>query len=193
MERPEQGSVPRFTYDLARAKALLAQSPYPKGFKATLQYPGGSSVHREIATILQQEWAALGIKVALQEVGVTAVANNLYAERYQLSIPFLQWTSDVTVPDEYAYFFLDPSTGTHGFFTHWSDPQAWSLTQRASGATSTTARAALWTTFQKRLNEQMPWINVMWLPSATAIRSNVCDVTVNGLGVYQFQYTWLAH
>ena len=37
--------------------------------------------------------------------------------KYDMTFPFASFTSDVTVPDEYADFLANPGNGLNGFFT----------------------------------------------------------------------------
>jgi peptide/nickel transport system substrate-binding protein len=62
--------VKPYTYDLTKAKALMAQSKYPKGFSTTLLYPAGTDFYNQLTLALQQEFGVdLELLMALAERG----------------------------------------------------------------------------------------------------------------------------
>lgn len=60
-------------YDPAKAKALLAEAGYPNGFESTL-WGGNTTLARRAMEFLQQQFAAVGVKVQVEplESGVAA-------------------------------------------------------------------------------------------------------------------------
>jgi peptide/nickel transport system substrate-binding protein len=183
--------LPPLAYDPEQAQALLAESKVPDGFSATLQFPAGSAHHAQLVTVLQQRWAAIGVDIELEEVDQSAIADRFFNGDYDLSMPFVQWTSDVIVPDEFAVLFADNTeTGLDGFFSGWDNPTIWNMIQEAVVA-SPDERETLWPTIQEAMVADSPWLNILWLPGVTGIRDDVCDVGVNKLGVYRFERAWL--
>src|SRR5262249_18246546 len=94
--------VKPYPYDVQKAKDLMAKSKYPDGFSTTLQYPSGYDFYTQMALLLQQELGAIGIKLKLQETDPATGTANFLARKYDMTFPFASFTSDVTVPDEYA-------------------------------------------------------------------------------------------
>ncbi|WP_158604372.1 ABC transporter substrate-binding protein [Nocardioides mangrovicus] len=186
-------TVKPYSYDLAKAKKLMAESGYPKGFSTTLQYPAGYDYYRQLALLMQSEYAKLGIKLKLVEQPAATVTSNWSKSDYDLTFPFAQFTSDVVVPDEYAQFLAgDPSLGLQGFFSNWSDPSITAMVDSFVTSTDTAAREQLWPKIQQALMDQTPVINVMDLPFVNAHATNVCGTSVNALGVDHLENTWLA-
>ena len=192
-----QGDAPSSTvkpypYDLAKAKALMAQSGYAKGFSTTLQYPSGYDYYKQLALLMQSEYRAIGINITLTEEPAATATTNWSKSSYDMIFPFAQFTSDVVVPDEYAQFLAgSPSLGLQGFFSNWTDPAITKLVNTFTSTTDAASRAVQWPKIQQALMTQTPVINVMNLPFVNGHATDVCGTTVNALGVDHLENTWI--
>jgi peptide/nickel transport system substrate-binding protein len=184
--------VKPYPYDVAKAKALMKAAGYAKGFSVSLQYPAGYDYYQQLALLIQQEYAAIGVKVKLVQEDPATNTANWSTGSYQMVFPFASFTSDVTVPDEYADFIADPANGLKGFETNWKDPAIEKQVLAFEESTSDSARAAAWPKIQQELMEQTPAINVMDDPFVNAHASDVCGTDINALGVDDLEYTWIA-
>jgi peptide/nickel transport system substrate-binding protein len=184
------GVVKPYAYDVAKAKALMAKSKFPHGFSTTLQYPAGYDYYTQLALLLQQELGAIGIKVKLQQTDPATGTSNWSAMKYDMTFPFASFTSDVTVPDEYADFIADPANGLNGFFSGWKDPAIQKMVLKFAATLSETARAADWPKIQQALLTQTPAINVMNLPFVNAHTAATCGTAIDALGSDHLEDTW---
>jgi peptide/nickel transport system substrate-binding protein len=184
--------VTPYPYDVAKAKAMMAQSKFPKGFSTTLQYPSGYDYYKQLALLMQQELGAIGIKVKLVEEDPGTGTSKFLARKYDMTFPFASFTSDVTVPDEYAGFLADPSNGLNGFFSNWKDPSIQKMVQKFSTTYSDSERATQWPQIQKALMEQTPVINVMNLPFVNAHAAGTCGTAIDALGSDHLEDTWFS-
>lgn len=184
--------VEPYTYDLDRAEQLMQESDYPDGFDATLQYSAGFEDYEQLALYLQQAWGAIGINVKLVELDQGTVTDRFYQGEYDMTFPYAQFTSDVIVPDEYAYLLNDPNNGLHGFFSWWHDESIWKQVQKFGTSTSEERRAELWPQIQQAMLEKSPVINVLDLPFVNAHHKDVCGTVVDALGSDHLEYTWLS-
>ena len=183
-------SVARFSYNLARAKQLMKESSVPDGFSATLLVPAGASHDKQLALIAQQQWKQIGVNLKVEEVEQSALRDRHRAYEYDMLIPQPLWFSDVLVPDEFAFVFADTtSNGIDGYFSGWKNETIWTLVKQA-GTAPDPKRRQLWYRIQRLWNAEVPWLSVMWLPTETAIRRNVCNVGVNALGWYLYERAW---
>jgi peptide/nickel transport system substrate-binding protein len=186
-------AVKPYPYDLAKAKQLMATSHYPKGFSTTLQYPSGYDYYKQLVLLMQQELGAIGIKVKLIEEDPATTTSKFLAIKYDMTFPFPSFTSDVTVPDEYAQFLADPSNGLHGFFSNWQDPAIQQKVEKFTTTLSDSARAQQWPQIQQALLNETPVINVMNLPFVNAHSANTCGTAIDALGSDHLEDTWFAH
>ena len=185
--------VAPYPFDVAKAKMAMAASKYPRGFATTLQYPAGYDYYKQLGLLMQQQYAAIGITVKLVEETGAEATTRWSKSDYDLTFPFAQFTSDVTVPDEYAQFLAgDKSAGLQGFFSNWYDDSITKLVDQFITTRGDAARASQWPVIQQRLMEQTPVINIMNLPFVNAHGSNLCGTAVNALGVDHLEDTWLA-
>ncbi len=68
----------KYTYQPAKAKAMLAAAGHPKGVKFTLVIPGGSATFSRTAQILQAEMAPAGFKLSIQQVNGADLVTEVY-------------------------------------------------------------------------------------------------------------------
>src|SRR5207253_2471491 len=84
---------PGLQYDMAKAKAELAKSKYPKGFKVSLLVGAGAQVENTEGQILQSALKQLGITVTFKTEDTSTEFSDIQASKYQLG--FSYWTMDI--------------------------------------------------------------------------------------------------
>jgi len=191
MDAPDSVVKP-YPYDPAKAKALMAQSSFPHGFSTTLTYPSGTDFYRQLALALQQEFGTIGIKIKLVEQDTPTVTNDWFTRAYDMVFPFASFTSDITVPDEYADFLANWGNGFYGFDSNWKDPAVQQMVLHFESTLNQAERAREWARIQQTLMNLTPVINVLSLPFVNAHRSSVCGTYLDGLGSDHLEDTWLA-
>src|SRR6185437_283919 len=108
-------------FDMAKAKAEMAKSKYPKGFKVALLVGAGAQVEAAMGQILQNQLKQLGINVSFKQQDTSTEFNDVEKQNYQLG--FSYWTMDIADPDELVAFAIDPKGGgAHSFFTDYMNP-----------------------------------------------------------------------
>ena len=103
--------TPGLQFDMAKAKAEMALSKYPKGFDVTLLIGAGAQVEAAEGQILQNQLAQLGIKVTFKQEDTSTEFNDIGKQNYQIG--FSYWTMDIADPDELVTFAVDPAGGAH--------------------------------------------------------------------------------
>lgn len=172
----DPATVPPYAFDLAQAKQLISQSPASGGIDVTFVYPAGSSIHKELSTIVQAQWAEIGINVKLEEVDQASLFNRYLAGDWDLAVPLVQFTADVPVNDEVALLFYDdnPDNALRAFATGWKVPhELVSMTQKFAQGTSDDERATLYLDIQKLAMDQAPWVTLFFSPAVTAVGNQV--------------------
>ncbi len=70
-----------YSKDLAKAKELLSESSYPKGFELTITVPSNYNVHVRTAEVIVNELAKLGIKAQIKQVDWATWLQNVYKNK----------------------------------------------------------------------------------------------------------------
>ena len=176
-------------YDMAKAKAEMAKSKYPKGFKVTLLVGAGAQVENTIGQILQQSLKQIGITVTFKQEDTSTEFNDISANKYQLG--FSYWTMDIADPDELVTFALDPKGGAFSFYTHYNNPKVTSLSHQAQREVDPTKRAALYSQIQRIAASEANLGYLYYSPYRWATTSKLHGFFVQPLGNYHLEDAWL--
>lgn len=140
-----------FTYDVAKAKKLLAQAGFPKGFSATLTIPttpvGGGIPSSALGDELKSNMAAAGINISLRQLQ----SSELYSEyrAHKLQMVLAGWGMDYPDPQDFAAPFGDYTQKSLIWRLQDKDKKLSGLVQQAAAMTNTPQRAALY----KQINQ----------------------------------------
>ncbi len=97
------GSGAMFPADLAKAKALMKEAGYEKGFTFSTLALAGNVDEVGIATALQQMWAQIGVTLVIDQVdNATRTARYRAAD---FSMRLGSWTDDIADPNEITAYF----------------------------------------------------------------------------------------
>jgi len=139
--------VPLIPYDPERAAELLVEAGY-NGELLEIMIPNGDAPSEQIATILQQSWAAVGINAQLVEVDGSSTFGLAAAGDYQALVSYI--TSDINDDDELATLQADGSaaSGFFSFFSRYNNPEVNDLLAQARATSDPAERAALYAQVQ---------------------------------------------
>jgi peptide/nickel transport system substrate-binding protein len=176
-------------FNLAQAKAEMAKSKYPKGFKVELLVGAGAQVENATGQILQDELKPLGIDVTFKQLDTSTEFDDIGKQKYQLA--FSYWTMDIADPDELVTFAIDPAGGAHSFYTSYNNPQVVSLSHKAQRETNPAKRAALYAQLQKLAAGDAFLGFLYYSPYRWATTDKVHGFFVQPLGNYHLEDVWL--
>jgi peptide/nickel transport system substrate-binding protein len=176
-------------YNLAKAKAELAKSKYPKGFKVELLVGAGAQVENAMGQILQQALKSLGIDVTFKTQDTSTEFQSIQQRKFQLG--FAYWTMDIADPDELVSFAVDPAGGAQQFYTGYKNQTVIDLSHQAQKEPSQAKRKALYARIQ-RIAAQDAFMGFLYYsPFRWAYTSKLHGFFVQPLGNYHLEDAWL--
>jgi peptide/nickel transport system substrate-binding protein len=170
--------TPSLPFDVAKAKAELAQSSTPNGFSTTMIVGAGDTTENALGQAIQASLGAIGIKVTLKPVDVTdEFANYLGKGNFDLGLNY--YTSDIPDPDEIVSFMV-----SGGFLVDYQNPKVTALADGAARELDTTKRASMYAEMQRIVAEDAVWVPLYYAPYAYGADEDAAGFGVTTLGSY---------
>jgi peptide/nickel transport system substrate-binding protein len=177
-------------YDIAKAKAELAKSKFPKGFKVTMLVGAGQQVEAAMGQVLQNSLKQLGIDVTFKQEDTSTEFQDIQKQNYQLG--FSYWTMDIADPDELVSFAIDiKGGGAHSFYTEYNNATVVNLSHQAQRETNPAKRAALYNKLQRIAAGDAFLGFLYYSPFRYAYSSKLHGFFVYPLGNYHLEDVWL--
>jgi peptide/nickel transport system substrate-binding protein len=182
-------SSPGLQYDLAKAKAEMAKSKFPKGFKVTLLVGSGATTETQTGQVLQQALKQLGIDVQFKQEDTSTEFQDIEKRKYELG--FSYWTMDIADPDELVTFATDPAGGASQFYTGYKNAKLIADSHKAQRETNQSKRAKLYAQVQSIAANDAFLGFLYYSPFRYATTTKVHGFFVEPLGNYHMENVWL--
>jgi peptide/nickel transport system substrate-binding protein len=184
-------AIKPYPYNPAKATALLKQAGYPHGFALQMLVGAGSEEAKETATIMQQEYAQIGIKMSLRTMEVATLNSVIQnpPHNYELAPGYM--SSDIVDPDELVGFAMAGDTGTLAIWTLYNNKTVNSLARRAAQTADREKRRQLYYKIDRIHHDDAPMVFLGHAPSVTLTRSAVRGFKVLPTGNYRLEEVWL--
>jgi peptide/nickel transport system substrate-binding protein len=184
-------NVMQFPYDPNKAKALLQQAGWSQGSDGTWQKDGkklsfplagfqGNSTVQQVCTLVQQNWADIGVKADIQipefSTFITNVRDNRGPDGYYSFVSYM--TPDPEPDGIYAYFASDNAERGSNF-TAYKNPEVdkWLTVGRTE--TDRAKRKQAYDTVQEILAVDETRLFLFYPPSNFARRDNLLGLPAN--------------
>ena len=186
-------SIPPYPYDLDKAKQLMAQSSAAGGFTLSFMITPGDPVTQQLATILQTEWAKIGVTVKIDVVDSATFSSKWTGGDYGA----VTWspavlTSDVADDHELGSTFFESTGCCQDFFSNWNSPQADQLISQGRGTTDPAMRKATYSQLQKLAMDDAVFVTLLETPFLTTVRDNVQGFVELPSGWWNLRLVWLS-
>jgi peptide/nickel transport system substrate-binding protein len=182
------GSGPAYPFDLAKAKQLMKEAGYDKGFDLTLLALAGNADQVGISTIIQQFWSQLGVRLKIEQLDNATLTAKYRAEDFQ--IRNAAWTDDIADPSEIASYFVDYGN-IHSLHGGFDDPRVQALFKQSQEETDPAKRAAQYKEIQQIYMAQAPILFLYETPYPVALGKRVHDFNQIPLGNNIFVNAWV--
>ncbi|MCI1959844.1 MAG: ABC transporter substrate-binding protein [Clostridia bacterium] len=178
-------SVPYPKRDVEKAKELLKEAGYPNGFSFEYCIVSGDSVQEQIATIVKQQLAEVGITA-----NIVVYENAAFRDKYAnngLDFYVGQWTIQSNDPTSIAdyWFIYDQSDA---YMSGYKNDQLTKLNELAKHELDDTKRADYFKQMQETFYKDVVAIPIYWGTFPIAYSDKVKDFVQSPLGYYKFQY-----
>jgi peptide/nickel transport system substrate-binding protein len=182
------GTKPLYPVDLAKANALMREAGFPTGFSASMTILAGNEEDITIATVLQQMWSEIGVKLTIDQVD-NATRTDQY-RKGDFSMRLHPWTDDIADPSEITSYFAY-SKNIQALHSGWKNDVVDQAFENSQQEMDPVKRAADFKTIQEIYNATGPMIPLYesWYP--VALRKDVHDFVQIPLGNNIFTTTWL--
>lgn len=169
-----QNVADRISTNVAKARALLAQAGYAKGFPVTLNYITNYSYDGvsmdPLAAKLVNDLKAVGITVTLKGQQASVALADYRARKQQMNL--MPWGADYPDPyDNLLYFGPGGNVGMR--VNYLQDGNLANLIAQGDTTVNTTKRAAIYNQVQKQLLKTGPYVALVQPDYPVGLRSDI--------------------
>lgn len=177
-------------YDVAQARALLAEAGYPdgKGFPTFELLYNTAENHQKIATAIQQMWKTnlnIDVQLANQEWKVYLTARN----NLEHDIARAGWLADYVDPSNFLDILLSYSGNNR---TGWKNPEYDRLIKEAASTVDTEARHAILQQAEQIIVDEAPIIPIYYYSDIHLVASSVRNWQDNIIKYHPFNDMYLS-
>lgn len=156
-----------FSFDVKKAKELLAKAGYPKGFDVTMNV-ANKSEFRALAASVQNSMAKAGVNLIIQLADNKTTLTKYRASQHDIYLG--QWGSDYQDPHSNADGYLNAPLAKRN---KWQSPEREAAVKAARDEKDATKRAQMYMDLQKSALNDSPYIIMFQQVETAAVRSNV--------------------
>ena len=182
------GNTPPYPYDLAKAKALLAESGVATGFDLSCMTLAGSADEISNMTAIQQMFAAIGVRLKIEQLD-NATRNARYKSA-DFQMRNALWTDDLTDPSEIASYILYSPT-VQSLHSGWKDDHVDELFLASQQELDPAKRKAQYKEMQDLYKAAAPMLFMYELPYPVAFRKHAKGFRQIPLGNNYFDEVYL--
>jgi peptide/nickel transport system substrate-binding protein len=186
-------SLAPYPYDIEKAKALMAQSSAPTGFKLDLVIVSGDAVEKQTAEIIKDEWGKIGVKVSILPRDFGTMFSDWLAGKggEAATFPGDALSSDTLSDDEIAGLVFDPKAGLSSLGTFYDNSQVDKLLADAKGTIDDSRRAQDFAQIQQIGMRDVPAVPLFFTKSITAYRDKVQNFQTYPIGWWPLREVWM--
>ncbi|MCK5450649.1 MAG: peptide-binding protein [Candidatus Omnitrophica bacterium] len=187
----------RYSYDMVKAALLLRQAGWSdvdndgvlekdgKKFVFRIVTNQGNQVREDVATIIQAQWAKIGVKVDIQVLAWSAFLDQ-FINKKNFQAVILGWSLPVD-PDIYAVWHSDSSKEGGLNFVSYSNPEVDQLIELGRGKFDINERAKIYKRIHCLISEDVPYTFLFFPYSTIAVQKRFKGIEPAPAGIgYNF-------
>ncbi|PRI11303.1 ABC transporter substrate-binding protein [Leucobacter massiliensis] len=182
-------TVEALGFDVGAAKAELARSAYPDGFEVTLLLASGNSQRAQIAQIVQESLAAIGITVKIETLDIAVFRERFFD--YDFDFMLNSGQSDAPDPDGFITFQADPEGFSKSYWTHFTDDRVTELMRAGRTTPDGPERERIYAEIQQILADEVPYVPLFFPANLKATSDRVHGFTVLPNSSIRLQDAWV--
>jgi peptide/nickel transport system substrate-binding protein len=163
-------NLPTYPYDPARAKQLLAQAGYPKGFSAVFKTSTDVEANSR-AQVFQQMLKDVGINMQIQSNETSTFLADIQKGNFQM---YSYTRNGIQDPDFYYIIFysknIPPEGQNRGYY---NNPRVDQLIMQGRTTFDRARRKPVYVEIQKILQDDLPYLSLYLQTNVAVMRSNV--------------------
>ncbi|EMZ2329709.1 MULTISPECIES: ABC transporter substrate-binding protein [Klebsiella] len=143
-----------YSFDLQKAKDLLAKAGYPNGFKTQIGYRTGEPIEEQLAIALKSTFAQANIDAQLVNLPSSSLV-----ERYSKGQMPMFFIRDMAIVPDAAYsanLFINSKSMVN--YSHYHNAEVDKMIDNALISTDSTSRDADMKKVQRTVIEEAPWV-----------------------------------
>ena len=177
---PDNKLVP---YDPEQAKKIL-QAEGAAGLTLDLVHEAGAKTDEQLAVLLQDQFAKVGVTIKLRKVDPAETIPTLTDGKFDTNIVY--WTNDVIDPDEKTTFALGMDSN-NDFWSRYKNKDAADLVAKARVESDDAKRRAIYYELQKIAGDDVVMIDLYNSPYRNISRKAVTGFYQNPLGRFDLE------
>ena len=171
------------SHDVEAAKALLAEAGYADGFDITLTTNAGNAIYEQMATMIKEQLAAIGVNVTIELL--EAGTFNAKRAALELDMFFGGWTSDIPDPSQQTSYWCLPATA-NSVHTGWSNDRVIELGYAAAKEMDSEKRAEMYAEIQEIYADECPTVPIYYAPYGVGMSAKLDGFSQIPTGPYRF-------
>lgn len=170
-------AIEEYPYDLEKAKALLKEAGYEKGFEIDLWAMPVARPYmpeaQKVAEVIQESLSKINIKAKIQSVDWATYLEK--ANKGEFDMFMLGWTGDNGDPDNFIYTLLDKDSIGSNNYAQYSNDELHKILIEAQTVADQEKRNELYKKAQEIVHEDAPWVPLVHSTPLLAAAKDVAN------------------
>ena len=177
-----------YTYDLDKAKQLMAESSAPDGFSASLMVRAGDAVANQLAVMMKDMLAQINIDMTIEPIDPSTQWERRTKEDYDMNIG--DGTSDNLDPNSNMLFCCVSDGGADSSYTGWKDPEVDAIFRKTQTEMDFNKRNEYYDEFQKLVMERGPSLYLVHQVNRYGTRATTHNFFLDPTAHWHLENVW---